>query len=370
MAQIINTNILSLTTQNNLNKSQAALGSAIERLSSGQRINSAKDDAAGMAIASRFTANIKGLDMAKRNANDGISLGQTTEGALTEIINNVQKIRELTVQAANGTNSPEDIASIQKEIDQRLAEIDRTSSQTDFNGIKVLGSDQTLKIQVGANDGETIDINLKKLDTVLLGLDSFKVGKASGPVGATTVLASGDIKHGADDVALADVTVTGTIDGGTAVTKANIVKDSEGNFFARVPGAGGDPDKFYAIKASEITTADGTPPTATIAFTATSSDLVEAVDTTEDPLAAIDAALKQVNDLRADLGAVQNRFDSVIANLGTAVVNLSASRSRIEDADMAVEVSNMTRAQILQQAGTSVLSQANKTTQNVLSLLQ
>lgn len=179
MAQVINTNSLSLMAQNNLNKSQSSLGTAIERLSSGLRINSAKDDAAGQAISNRFTANIKGLTQASRNANDGISLAQTTEGALNEVNDNLQNIRRLTVQAQNGSNSSSDLKSIQDEITQRLSEINRISEQTDFNGVKVLSSDQKLTIQVGANDGETIDIDLKKsmlsnwawiLSTLLLNL--------------------------------------------------------------------------------------------------------------------------------------------------------------------------------------------------------
>lgn len=269
MGQVINTNSLSLLTQNNLNKSQGALNTSIERLSSGMRINSAKDDAAGQAIANRFSANIKGLSQAQRNANDGISLAQTTEGALGEINTNLQRIRELAVQAANGTNSTADKASIQAEITERLSEITRTAEQTDFNGTKVLDSSQTLKIQVGANDGETIDINLTDMKSAAL--------------------------------------------------------------FTVQP--------------------DVTAPSATI-------------------LADIDAALKLVDDQRGSLGAVQNRFDSVISNLSTTVTNLSSSRSRIEDADYAIEVSNMTRAQILQQAGTSVLAKANQSTQGVMSLLQ
>ncbi|MGE8604850.1 MAG: flagellin FliC, partial [Bordetella trematum] len=162
MAAVINTNYLSLVAQGNLTKSQSALGSAIERLSSGMRINSAKDDAAGQAIANRFTANVKGLTQAARNANDGISISQTTEGALNEINNNLQRVRELTNQAVTGTNSSSDLKSIQDEIQQRLDEIDRVSAQTQFNGVKVLAGDNTLKIQVGANDNETISINLKK----------------------------------------------------------------------------------------------------------------------------------------------------------------------------------------------------------------
>ena len=175
MAQVINTNSLSLITQNNINKNQSALSSSIERLSSGLRINSAKDDAAGQAIANRFTSNIKGLTQAARNANDGISVAQTTEGALSEINNNLQRIRELTVQASTGTNSDSDLDSIQDEIKSRLDEIDRVSGQTQFNGVKVLAKDNTLTIQVGANDGETIDINLKEINSKTLGLDSLNV---------------------------------------------------------------------------------------------------------------------------------------------------------------------------------------------------
>lgn len=190
MAQVINTNSLSLLTQNNLNKSQSSLSSAIERLSSGLRINSAKDDAAGQAIANRFTANIKGLTQASRNANDGISVAQTTEGALSEINNNLQRIRELSVQATNGTNSDSDLNSIQDEITQRLSEIDRVSNQTQFNGVKVLASDQTMKIQVGANDGETIEIALDKIDAKTLGLDNFSVALGKVPMSSAVALKS------------------------------------------------------------------------------------------------------------------------------------------------------------------------------------
>ena len=165
---VINTNVLSLVTQNNLLKSQSALGTAVERLSSGLRINSAKDDAAGQAIANRFTANIRGLTQATRNANDGISMAQTAESALGEIANNLQRIRELAVQAVNGTNTAEDKISIQNEITARLDEIDRTASDTDFNGNKVLNTSQTVKIQVGASDSQTIDLTLINADSASL----------------------------------------------------------------------------------------------------------------------------------------------------------------------------------------------------------
>ena len=183
MAQVINTNSLSLITQNNINKNQSALSSSIERLSSGLRINSAKDDAAGQAIANRFTSNIKGLTQAARNANDGISLAQTTEGALSEINNNLQRIRELTVQSQTGTNSDSDLSSIQDEIKSRLSEIDRVSGQTQFNGVNVLAKNGSMAIQVGANDGQTINIDLQKIDSSTLGLNGFSVSKSSVSVG-------------------------------------------------------------------------------------------------------------------------------------------------------------------------------------------
>ncbi|MCT9070144.1 FliC/FljB family flagellin [Cupriavidus gilardii] len=374
MAQVINTNSLSLMTQNNLNTSQSALNTAIQRLSSGLRINSAKDDAAGQAIANRFTANIRGLTQAQRNANDGISLAQTTEGALTEVNNNLQRIRELSVQAANGSNSPSDLKSIQDEIAQRLDEIDRTSQQTDFNGVKVLASDKTLTIQVGANDSETIDIDLKQINRNSLGLGGFNVG-ASTTVTSFTTTAAGVTTTA--KVNLAGVAGAELPDGElklvgygayTAATDtyANYaVVDSAGNAYKLTAG-----DVNAGTGAVTNTTIFATQASMAAAKAAYDADAAAGTASTANPLAALDAALKKVDELRSSLGAVQNRFDSVIANLGTTVTNLSASRSRIQDADYATEVSNMTRAQILQQAGTSVLAQANQTTQNVLSLLR
>lgn len=278
---VINTNITALIGQQNLTRSQSALQSAMTRLSSGLRINSAADDAAGQAIANRMTAQVTGLSQAQRNANDGISLAQTTEGALNQVNDNLQRIRQLTVQALNGTNTSDDLNSIQAEIDQRLGEITRIGAQTSFNGVSVLNrtdDTQPILIQVGANDGETIEINLTNVSLASLGVDGFTVG--------------------------------GTDSTGAAVTA------------------------------------------------------------TADPLKTLDNALSDVDGMRSALGAVQNRFESAIDNLATTTTNLSAARSRIEDADYAVEVSNMTRAQILQQAGTSVLAQANQVPQTVLSLLR
>ncbi|EAV1163445.1 FliC/FljB family flagellin [Salmonella enterica subsp. diarizonae] len=495
MAQVINTNSLSLLTQNNLNKSQSALGTAIERLSSGLRINSAKDDAAGQAIANRFTANIKGLTQASRNANDGISIAQTTEGALNEINNNLQRVRELAVQSANSTNSQSDLDSIQAEITQRLNEIDRVSGQTQFNGVKVLAQDNTLTIQVGANDGETIDIDLKQINSQTLGLDALNVQKAydvdskpaqsikldtsaltataikDGVTGASTDGALKDGKvysNGTDyyvEVSFADATdsaksgflkvdvdsATGAVTvPGTAATAAatkpagvkevtevqgkipastviqdqlkaggvttadaataEVVKMSytdkngktiDGGYAVKVGNdyyaATQKKDGSFSVNTTSYTADDGTSKTAlnqlggadgktevvsiggkTYAASKAEGhnfkaqpDLAEAATTTtENPLQKIDAALAQVDTLRSDLGAVQNRFNSAITNLGNTVNNLTSARSRIEDSDYATEVSNMSRAQILQQAGTSVLAQANQVPQNVLSLLR
>ncbi|WP_275273275.1 flagellin [Pantoea ananatis] len=307
---VINTNTLSLVTQNNLSKSQSSLGTAIERLSSGLRINSAKDDAAGEAIANRFSSNINGLTVAARNANDGISLSQTAEGALTEVNNNLQRVRDLTVQAQNSSNSASDIDSIQAEVNQRMQEIDRVTKQTDFNGIKVLNTgsgSSTYNFQVGAKDGETIGITISASD----GFDLAAAGQ-SGTTQNTSV------------------TTGQTVNGNARTTSAIGFDVLKG---AVTGGTGG-----------------------------------AAAGTT--PLADIDKAIKAVDNQRSLLGASQNRFESTISNLNNTVTNLTAARSRIQDADYATEVSNMSRAQILQQAGSSVLAQANQVPQTMLSLLR
>ncbi|VEA66381.1 Flagellin 1 [Serratia plymuthica] len=350
MTQVINTNSLSLMAQNNLNKSQSSLGTAIERLSSGLRINSAKDDAAGQAISNRFTANIKGLTQASRNANDGISLAQTTEGALNEVNDNLQNIRRLAVQAQNGSNSDSDLKSIQGEITQRMSEIDRISEQTDFNGVKVLSSDQKLTVQVGANDGETIDIGLQKIDSNKLGLTGFDV-TIKGPTAGAAVATGTTIKSATNADVVYDASTSGLAAGKALVSG----KDATGK------------DTMY-VQTTDATTGAKTYGAASVDNAGVVTE--GAAVTMKDPLATLDKALSQVDGLRSSLGAVQNRFDSVINNLNSTVNNLSASQSRIQDADYATEVSNMSRANILQQAGTSVLAQANQSTQNVLTLLR
>lgn len=371
---VINTNSLSLMTQNNLNKSQASLGTAIERLSSGLRINSAKDDAAGQAIANRFTSNINGLTVASRNANDGISLSQTAEGALSEINNNLQRVRDLTVQAQNSSNSASDIDSIQSEVNQRMEEINRVTKQTDFNGIKVLdnrtASTSSYDFQVGSKDGEQISIgigssagwNLAASNGDGTSSDNINTYKPTTVTALTTAQTAAKTANDAYLAAKAtsdasglpaDVTATATAKtaldtANTAVTtalKTSTTAKEAVNGNARTVAAEG----FDVLKGT--VKSDGT--------AAGSS-----------PLADIDAALKAVDTQRSALGASQNRFESTITNLSSTVDNLTSARSRIQDADYSTEVSNMSRAQILQQAGTSVLSKANQVPQSVLSLLQ
>ena len=277
MAQTINTNVMSLNAQRNLNKTSESLATTVQRLSSGLRINSAKDDAAGLAISQRMTTQVNGMTVAIRNANDGISLAQTAEGALGSIGDNLQRIRELAVQAANGTNNSTDQASLQKEIDQLKAEIDRVVKNTKFNDTDLLSSSGTISIQVGANATADDKIDIKLID------------------------------------------VTGALSGITAAS----------------------------FTVSGITAGLG------------ASGVINPIDT----------ALTTISNARADLGAVQNRFTSVISNLSVNSENLSASRGRITDADYAAETAELTRTQILQQAGTAMLAQANTLPNTVLKLL-
>ncbi|RLM27230.1 flagellin [Brenneria alni] len=401
MAQVINTNSISLVAQNNLNKSQSSLSTAIERLSSGLKINSAADNAAGQAISNRFTSAINGLTQASANASDGISLAQTTEGALNEINDNLQAIRTLTVQAQNGTNSSSDLTSIQDEITQRLSEIDRISEQTDFNGVKVLdGSKTSVSIQVGSQDNQTITINLSKIDSSTLKLSTFNVsGPAAGTIsgaatadfqkafGTTTAVDGSSVIASATEVATAKAAFG--ISDASAITVAETAQvDANGNWFAKVSvnaatqtdvdnlalrgvnvSVGEAKDFYVAIDPAKADTTTA----GTAAFTLTADDLTATSlqsQATADPLAKLDEAISTVDKLRSNLGAVQNRFESTINNLSSTTTNLSEAQSRIQDADYATEVSNMSKAQILQQAGTSVLAQANQVPQTVLSLLQ
>jgi len=287
MPQTINTNIVSLNAQRNLNASQSSLATSMQRLSSGLRVNSAKDDAAGLAIAERMNTQVRGMNVAIRNANDGISLAQTAEGALGKLGENLQRMRELTVQGRNATNSSSDKDSLNKEFEQLASEMWRIMNATTFNGKPILADASGLAqtFQIGANTSTNDSIAINALDLTTDPTMAAIVGTGTAPFPAT-------IDNTADFAAL-----------GTVIDN-------------------------------------------------------------------IDAALDFVNNTRATYGAIQSRFDAVISNLQVAVENQTAARSRIMDADFAQETSNMSRAQILQQAGNAMVAQANQLPQQVLALLQ
>jgi flagellin len=474
----INTNVASLNAQRNLSQSGRALSRSFERLSSGLRINSARDDAAGLAIASRFTSQVRGLNQAVRNTNDGISLAQTAEGALQETSNILQRIRELSVQAANDTNSDSDRESIQAEVDQLVAEVNRIGTTTDFNGTKILdGSFLGAKFHVGANARETISVSVSDARASSLGRQARVDGNA---VGATTGIAANNIALNGVSIratVAADDTVSTSQNAASAIAKAAAINDStkftgvraivnsavdEGNgaiaggtldsnnnitingkMITGIVVQQGDADDTLvnAINAVSdetgvvatkdetgalvLTAADGrninveengngdtisgltaeitggsitlqSEEQITVTLRDANSDGIlglggagansstiygvnsdHALDTvdvsTRDganrSIDIVDVAIGQVSTIRAGLGAVQNRLESTINNLATSAENLSAARSRIEDADFAEETAKFTRNQILQQAGISVLAQANQTPQVALSLL-
>jgi len=382
MAQSINTNVASLNAQRNLNRSQGMMNTALERLSTGLRINSAKDDAAGLAISERFTTQIRGLNQAVRNASDGISLAQTTESALGELTNNLQRIRELAVQSVNATNSASDRAALNAEVSERIAEIDRIAKQTNFNGVKVLdGSFGTATFQVGANVGETISVALttdvtasalgtvntvtgvaSAMDTVTTAGTPDTVLTFTPAVGAASTV---DVAAGSTVQEIADAINEANVDGVAAFVNGSgfvqLLSDEAGVAVTEVVGAAGNVTGLAGV----TTAAETASATTTLTGTA-----VDTVANANFAVARVDSALTAVNGLRGNLGAIQNRFESTIVNLQTVSENLSASRGRIQDADFAAETAALTKAQILQQAGVAVLSQANAQPQLALSLLQ
>jgi flagellin len=378
MVMSVTTNISSLNAQNNLAKTQSKLSTAIERLSSGMRINSAKDDAAGLAISTRFTTQINGLNQAVRNANDGISMAQTTESALDEVTNNLQRIRELAVQSATGSNSTTDRAALDKEVQQRLAEVTRIAQQTNFNGTKVLdGSAGSVAFQVGANVGETISVNFS------VGMKTNQVGQvdtaavtASGtaPTYPLTLAADQTVKIGTTSVTLKSGTVFNTAQDAAdalnagfkdAGVDAQASTDATGKISVAAFGADVDASGATALGFAATDKA-----THALDAKHLSDASISTVAGANDAIRRVDAALQSVSNLRSDLGAVQNRFQSTISNLQTISQNLDSSRSQIQDADFAAETANMSSANILQQAGVSVLAQANSSQQSVLKLLQ
>ncbi|MFP4146753.1 MAG: flagellin [Halorhodospira sp.] len=469
MSQTINTNIASMTAQRHLNSSKADQEQALERLSSGERINSAADDAAGLAISERFTSQIEGMNQAERNANDGISYAQTAEGAMEEMGNLLQRVRELAVQSANDTNTAEDRQALQGEVGQAVQEIDRIASNTQFNQQNVLdGSLEELVFQVGANraqsintsgmdvrghnlgaqmaDGEavkraldeegnysdldiegSISINGTEIDLSGTRDVSDAVDTINAQSGASGVSASradravseeftfdpGD-EGGSLQINGTTVSVDGEAGAGEFVDEVN---EASGDTGVRAELTGDNTVRFESESDFRIEPGENSPIDLGLEDGQSGmrfergvqlagdlnnrlevngdADTLEALGMSEEQMErsvnrvsgpdslsvatreeadnairTVDAALGQINDARADLGAVQNRFEATTSNLQNASENLSSSRSRILDADFAAETAEMTRGQVLQQAGTSVLSQANQAPQNVLSLLQ
>ena len=469
MAQTINTNVASLNAQRNLNSSQSSLTTSLQRLSSGLRINSAKDDAAGLAISERMTSQIKGLNQATRNANDGISLAQTAEGDLVQITNNLQRVRELSVQSANATNSASDRAALQKEVTALVSEIDRIASNSSFNGVKLLnGSFTSQSFQVGANAGQTLTVGsigsaksaaiggytvtgasavnatafvagdvtisvdggaatsvgasvagggagqsassayakaeaINSANAGVTATASTTVAGAAGTAGAST----GSIKINGIDTASITSTSTLATDKQAAMDAINAISDQTGVTASIVSGniqldAVDGRDVTVAAGAGSFTLADvgltaattkgkltlssgssavsigGTTAAALTGLSAGAQSMtlnsVSAVDISsasgaQTAISTIDGALQTINGSRASLGALQSRFESVVSSLQVTSENLSAARGRITDADFASETANLSRSQILQQAGTAMLAQANAIPQNVLQLL-
>ena len=389
MASIINTNISSLTAQRNLGMSQASLATSMQRLSSGLRINSAKDDAAGLAISDRMTGQIKGMNQAVRNANDGISLAQTAEGALGEIGNNLQRIRELAVQAANDTNTSADRASINTEVTQLKDEIDRVANTTSFNNNKLLDASFTSKVfQVGANANETISI------TGIAGARLTDMGSvtaattqslAIGSLDPTVAIVSGDLTINTVDIGAISVVAGATstdranqlvkaINDVSSTTGVNAAIDTVSNKITLTSAAAIDLGGTVANQVNTLLATGFDSSLAAVATTSAAANLSSLSVLTQAgatlALKQVDSALTTLNSTRATLGSIQNRFTSVVNNLQSASENLSASRSRIQDADFAAETANLSRSQILQQAGTAMVAQANQLPQSVLSLLK
>lgn len=395
MAQTIMTNVSSLNAQRNLNSSQSSLATSLQRLSSGLRINSAKDDAAGLAISERMSSQVKGLTVAARNANDGISLSQTAEGALGTIGDNLQRVRELSVQSANATNSQSDRDALQAEVEQLISEIDRVANQTSFNGTKLLDGSFTSKLfQVGSDAGQTIginsivDANVNALGTAQFAANTSTSAAAVASGGVATAAGSfgGTVINGVS-IDSVDIKVGDTsTDVSSKITNAINSKMDQTGVYASVDSTTGVLTLTSLKAGKDLTFTAGTQTAGTgitaaltgiAAGTASSQTAVHATDVdistfvgSQRALEIVDKALTSVNSARADLGAIQNRFTSTIANLATSSENISAAKGRITDADFAAETANLTKAQILQQAGTAMLAQANSLPQNVLSLLQ
>ncbi len=406
MASTINTNVNSLNAQRNLGMSAGSLATSMQRLSSGLRVNSAKDDAAGLAIAERFSVQARGLTVGARNSNDGISLAQTAEGALGKVGDMLQRMRELAVQSSNATNSKSDRASLQAEVKQLTDEIDRVAKQTGFNNQKILdGSFAGAVFQVGANAGDNITIGALTNSTAK-GLSdvAYSFDQAASAVNATAVSTLTAVTN--------PTTLQISITGGSNVTLGELKAASSGeermgqvveaiNRKSADTGVTAFLSKNDAgtyridLMSSKLDSAGDSTVVTLVGFSLATTGLaggalasvINSTNSTTDALGIdtltidtqrnswvalkkIDAAIDQVNSARADLGALQSRFESAVGNIEISVENISAARGRIVDADFAKETANLSRTQILQQAGTAMVAQANQLPQGVLALLR
>jgi len=397
----INTNIASLNAQRNMGKSQGALNKSMQRLSSGLRINSAKDDAAGLAISDRMTSQIRGMTQAARNANDGISLAQTAEGALQESTNILQRMRELAIQSANDTNSTSDRESLNAEVTQLQSELNRIAETTQFNGRNILdGSFTGATFQVGANAGTNQTISFDIAGATGADLGAVEAGVelvvASDAVAASTVDAVTGLTFTANtagivgnDYSVVFTQATGAAAAAVSGNVLTVTADFTGGAVTNTTIEGlinglSTPSDIMSASGQDGTVIGAAP--ATVLFDTGAEAVVgveEVIETTivndinildtgsaQSAIKSIDVALENIGTIRGDLGAIQNRFEYTIANLQNVSENLSAARSRILDADIAEETSAMTKNNILQQAGVSILAQANQAPQLALSLLQ
>ncbi len=394
MALSVNTNVSALNTQRNLNSSSNNLATSLQRLSTGSRINSAKDDAAGLQIANRLTSQINGLNIAVKNSNDGISMAQTAEGALEQSTTILQRMRDLALQAANGSNSTEERKALNQEVTELKKELDRISNTTSFGGKKLLdGTFGTNTFQVGAAANETISVKIDEMSTTSLKADYYETAVNAPTITGDKAAASGS------------VTVTMKVNGKTSKVKADFKADATAKDVGQAVataindanmGVGAFVDETgklslmsgvsvndstknalesISFEESGETTHGVTMQTGvTAATTATNKGVAEIdlteVDGAQAAVLIVDQAIQAIDAQRADLGAIQNRFENTIGNLQNIAENVSAARGRIQDTDYAAETANLSKQQIMQQAGTAILAQANQLPQAVLSLLR
>jgi len=384
MSLVLTTNYSSLVAQDSLSTSGGELSTALQQLSSGLRINTAADDAAGYAIVQGMTAQINGLDQASQNANDGVSLAQTAQGALTEITNDLQTMRDLAVESLNATNSSQDRADLNQQFSQLQADINNVASTAAFNGVNLLdGSFQGATFQVGANIGQTISVSsVASASTAALG--TLYTAKGAAPAAAMTAGDTGSVTIAGVTTAVFGVTGVAATDAKTVAAAINAISSQDGGVVATVDANGGiDLSSttsqtvtvtVNAVSGASVTAANIGVAGGATAITANKTNLnvgnVNTVDGSNLALAQIDAALQQVAATGAQLGAYQNRFQSAITGLNTDSTNLQSARSGIQDTDYAMATSQLSKAQILQQASTAMVAQANTIPQNILTLLQ